>query len=236
MKNACTILILSLFVPALAQADDRLWGTWQGEDPEQPGSLVTLTFREDGTYILEGSAGEADLFADLFNEPLRDTEMTPEDLAALGFELPHITGVSLVGIYSVWDGEIALLLRQILIHVEGKQPVEGTRFFLDVIADLASLNLQDPTQRSQQTLLIVSMAFALLATEAIAGPPPEGQEANGFVEENPLMEGRFYFQNEALVLQAEGTGDLVLHRLDGPPTAVGKATWGQIKARDRRAN
>lgn len=232
MKNACTTLIAALLVPTLATADARLWGTWHGDDPDEPGSTVTLTFREDGTYMLAGNlgAGEADLFEDLFGEPLRDTEMTPEDLAALGFQVPHITGVSLGGIYSVWGDSLSLSLRQILMHVEGEEPVEATRFILNVIADLASLDLQDPNQMSQQVFLIVSIAFSLLATEMIVGES-YGEEANGFVEESPLMEGRFYFQNEALVIEAEGASDLVLHPIDGLPTTVLSTSWGQVKSR-----
>ena len=232
MKNVCTTLIAALLVPTLAAADARLWGTWHGDDPDEPGSTVTLTFHEDGTYMLKGDlgAGEVDLFEDLFGEPLRDTEMTPEDLAALGFQVPHITGASLGGIYSVWGDSLSLSLKQILMHIEGEEPVEATRFILNVIADLASLNLQDRKQMSQQVFLIVSIAFSLLAMEMIAGEP-YGEEANGFVEESPLMEGRFYFQNEALVIEAEGASDLVLHRIGGLPTAVLSASWGQVKSR-----
>ena len=225
-------LLAALLVPVLTAADARLWGTWHGDDPDEPGSTVTLTFRDDGTYMLAGTlgAGEADLFDDLFSEPLRDTEMTPEDLAALGFQVPHITGASLGGIYSVWGDSLSLSLRQILIHVEGEEPVDATRFILNVIADVASLDLQDRNQMSQQVFLIVSIAFSLLATEMITGES-YGEEANGFVEESPLMEGRFYFQNEALVIEAEGASDLVLHPIDGLPTAVLSANWGQVKSR-----
>ena len=232
MKTACIPLLAALLVPALTAADAGLWGTWQGEDPDEPGSLVTLSFREDGTYRMDSVLAEdaSNLFEDMFSEPLRDTEMTPEDLAALGFQVPHITGVSLGGIYSVWGDSLSLSLRQILIHVEGEEPVDATRFILNVIADLASLDLQDRNQMSQQVFLIVSIAFSLLATEMIAGEP-YGEEANGFVEESPLMEGRFYFQNEALVIEAEGASDLVLHRIGGLSTAVLSASWGQVKSR-----
>ena len=47
-----------------------------------------------------------------------------------------------------------------------------------------------------------------------------GEEADGFVEEIPLMEGRFYFQNEALGIEAEGASDLVLHPINGLPTSA----------------
>ena len=131
-------LLAALLVPVLTAADARLWGTWHGDDPDEPGSTVTLTFRDDGTYMLAGNlgAGEADLFDDLFGEPLRDTEMTPEDLAALGFQVPHITGASLGGIYSVWGDSLSLSLRQILIHVEGEEPVDATRFMLNILQNM----------------------------------------------------------------------------------------------------
>ena len=90
MKNTCIALLAALLVPALTAADARLWGIWHGDDPDAPGSTVTLTFRDDGTYMLVGNlgTGEAGLFDDLFSASLRDTERTPEDLAALGFQVP----------------------------------------------------------------------------------------------------------------------------------------------------
>ena len=78
--------------------------------PDEPGSIVTLTFREDGTFAMEGyiGEGEAGLFEAIFSEPLSDNDMIPEDLAALGFQVPHIIGSSIEGPYSVWGTRFLL--------------------------------------------------------------------------------------------------------------------------------
>ena len=116
-------------------------------------------------------------------------------------------------------------MRKIFILVEGEEPVEATRFLLNVIADVASLQLQD-RQQASQVFFISSIVFSLLGFEMITYAAEEEE----FAEELDIMEGTFYFQNGALMIQAEGSSDLVLDRIDGPATAVLSASWGYIKS------
>ena len=223
-----TLVCLALFVPALVAADDRLWGTWQGEDPEQPGSLVTLTFHEDGIYEMDGflGAGSDNLFEDLFNEPLRDTGMTPEDLAALGFQVPNIIGATIAGDYTVRGDSLSLSLMELFMQVEGRGKVEATRFLLDVLAEMAGLQLSDREQVSQQVFFVMSIAFSLFATEMLTAP----DVGEFFYEDTSILAGTYLFQEGALVIQAEGSADLVLQPIGRPATAVVSTSWGQIKS------
>ena len=86
-----TILLLALFIPALAQADDRLWGTWEGFDPVEEATLI-LTFSEDGTFAMSSPElqGEEFSFENMFEDMLTDLEMSLDDLKKLGFEEPTI--------------------------------------------------------------------------------------------------------------------------------------------------
>ncbi|MCY4606357.1 MAG: hypothetical protein OXE49_19145 [Gemmatimonadetes bacterium] len=75
MKNACTTLIAALFLPALAHAGDRLWGTWQGFDPVDEATLI-LTFSEDGSFSMSSPDMTGDEFSieELFEEMLSEME------------------------------------------------------------------------------------------------------------------------------------------------------------------
>ena len=223
-----TFVCLTLFIPALVAADDRLWGTWQGEDPEEPGSLVTLIFHEDGTYEMDSiGAGIDNLFEDLFGEALSDTDMTSEDLAALGFQVPNIIGATLAGDYTVQGDSLSLTLTELFMQVEGRGKIETTRFLLDVLVEIASLQLSDREQTSKQVFFVMAIVFSLFATEMLQAP----DVGEFYYEDTSILEGTYLFQEGALVIQSEGFADLVLQPIDGPATAVVSTSWGQIKTR-----
>lgn len=86
MKNACTTLIAALLVPSLTAADARLWGTWQGTDPED-GFPLRVTFSESGFFSMERPDAS---FEALFEDVLYGIGLSLDKLDALGFEPPFL--------------------------------------------------------------------------------------------------------------------------------------------------
>ena len=209
-----TILLLALFIPALAQADDRLWGTWEGFDPVEEATLI-LTFSEDGTFAMSSLElqGEEFSFENMFEDMLTDLEMSLDDLKELGFEEPTIDHVSIEGTWAAEGDSIKMWLTNMLIHAEGQPPVGMDQLMVDVLTQIASLPIEEEMAEMLE-LFIALIPFVF--SEMVEG-------------EDPFIAGTFYFQDDQLVLISDDE-PLVLSRLDGPATAVREATWGQIKS------
>ena len=80
---------------------------------------------------------DADLFMDMFGEALADTEMTPDELEALGVDLPQIDTISIECFWLVEGDHLTLTMDQILIHVEG-EALGIDSFFIRLIGALAT--------------------------------------------------------------------------------------------------
>lgn len=209
-----TILLLALFIPALAQADDRLWGTWEGFDPVEEATLI-LTFSEDGTFAMSSPElqGEEFSFENMFEDMLTDLEMSLDDLKELGFEEPTIDHVSIEGTWAAEGDSIKMWLTNMLIHAEGQPPVGMDQLMVDVLTQIASLPIEE--EMAEMLELFIAL-IPIVFSEMFEG-------------EEPFIAGTFYFQDDHLVLISDDE-PLVLSRLDGPATAVREATWGQIKS------
>ena len=216
MKNACTTLIVALLVPTLAQADDRLWGTWEGVDPEEEATLI-LTFSEDGSFSLSSPdmTGDEFSFEALFEEMLTDLELSQDELNALGFEPPVIDRISIEGRWATQGDSIKVWMSNALFYLEGQPPLGMDELMVEVLTQIASLPLEN---EDLVDLLNLFIALIPLAFEEM-------------LEEELLFEELYYFLDGQLVITSAEGEPLVLSRLDGPPTAVREATWGQIKAR-----
>ncbi len=212
MKNTFIILLVALFVPTVALADARLWGTWQGVDAED--GVLIVTFAEYGTFSMDSSeAADAFSFEELFGDMLYDLEMSLQELEALGFREPSIYRVSLHGTWAAQGDSIHAQLTNLLVFVEGWTPVWLSQYLVGVLSQMAALPLEDEIVE----MLKLSIRFVpAMVNEMMAA------EGN-FIEE------AYYFQGDQLVITSQEDGPLVLSRLEAPTTAVRSATWGHIK-------
>lgn len=214
MKNALIILmVVLLFVPAVALADARLWGTWQGVDAED--GVLIVTFSDDGTFSMDSAdAADAFSFQELFGDMLYDLDMSLTQLEALGFRAPSIYRVSLHGTWAAQGDSIRARLTNVLVFVEGWTPVWLSQYLVGVLSQMAALPLEDEIVEMLKWLirLVPAMVSEMMALEG------------AFIEE------AYYFQGDQLVITSQEDGPLVLSRLEAPTTAVRSATWGYIKA------
>ena len=119
-----TVVCLALFIPALAQADDRLWGTWEGFDPVDEATLI-VTFSEDGSFSMTSPDMTADEFSfeELFEEMLSDLELSQDELNALGFEPPVIDRISIEGRWATQGDSLKVWMSNALVYIEGQPPL-----------------------------------------------------------------------------------------------------------------
>ena len=210
-----TVVCLALLVPTLAQADDRLWGTWEGFDPVDEATLI-VTFSEDGSFSMTSPdmTGDEFSFEELFEEMLSDLELSQDELNALGFEPPVIDRISIEGRWATQGDSLKVWMSNALVYIEGQPPLGMDELMVEVLTQIASL----PLDEDLVDMLNLFIALIPLAFEEM-------------LEEELLFEELYYFLDGQLVITSDEGEPLVLSRLDGPPTAVREATWGQIKAR-----
>ena len=211
------ILVCVLFLlPAFVQADERLWGTWQGVDPEEEAVLI-LTFAEDGSFGMTSPDMTRRDFAveTLFEEMFFDLGLTFDELEELGFKMPVVIDISIQGRWEAQGDSIKVWVSDSIIQVEGRPPLSAGDFMLDVLAQIATLPLEQGALDWINALIVI-MPLALAEVEG---------------EEELIIEEAFYFLGDQLVLTDGDDPPLVLSRVDDPGTAVRSATWGQIKSR-----
>lgn len=216
MQRHRATLIVALLVPTLAQADARLWGTWEGFDPEDEATLI-VTFSEDGSFSMTSPDLTADEFSfeELFEEMLSDLELSPDELNALGFEPPVIDRISIEGRWTTQGDSLKVWMSNALVYIEGQPPLGMDELMVEVLTQIASLPLENEDLVDMLNLFI---ALIPLAFEEM-------------LEEELLFEELYYFLDGQLVITSAEGEPLVLSRLNGPPTAVREATWAEIKAR-----
>lgn len=208
---ACVLFLL----PVLVQADERLWGTWRGIDPEDD-AVFMFTFAEDGVFEM-GSPyfdEENTLIEELFGEMFFEIDLSLDELVELGFEPPTLKSATFIGRWETDGDNIKVWMSTALIEVEGEPPVRIQDFMVDVLTDIASLPLDEE---------VIALVDMLIALTPIAFEVTEG-------DEELLIEGTFYFLDDQLIVTDEFGDPLILSRIEDSETAVRSATWGQIKS------
>ena len=216
MRITLTALLLALTSGAFA--DDRLWGTWGGVDPEDEATLI-LTFSEDGSFSMSSPdpdmIGDEFSFEELFKEMLPDMELSQDELNALGFEPPVIDRISIAGRWATQGDSLKVWMSNAFFYIEGQPPLGMDELMIEVLTQIASLPLENEDLVDMLNLFI---ALIPLAFEEM-------------LEEELLFEELYYFLDGQLIITSTDGEPITLSRQDGPPTAVREATWGQIKAR-----
>lgn len=210
-----TLACLALFIPALVAADDRLWGTWQGEDPVDEATVI-MTFSEDGSFNMSSPdmEAEAGLFEEMFGEMLYDLELSLDELKEQGFEPPAISGISLVGRWAAEGDSIKVWMSNVHFLVDG-QSVAMDEMMVEVLTQIVSLPIDEEQVKA------VDLFFALI--------PLVFEDV---VEEELLFEEHYYFLDDGqLVITSTDGEPITLSRQDADATAVQDMSWGQIKAR-----
>ena len=210
MKILACILF---FLPALVQADERLWGTWEGIED---GETVIITFAEDGSFRMTSPEmiGAGLAIEEIFEEIFIEIGLSFDEIKALGFEFPTLTGATLVGRWETDGDSIKVWLVDALVELDGGSSLSMSDFMLEVLIQMSELPLDE------ETLAWIN-AFIILMPVAMA--EVEGQE-------ELIIEETFYFLNGQLILTDGFSDPLVLSRVEDSETAVRSATWGQIKS------
>ena len=214
MRITLTALLLALTSGAFA--DDRLWGTWEGVDPEDEATLI-LTFSEDGSFSMSSPdmTGDEFSFEELFEEMLSDMELSQDELNALGFEPPVIDRISIAGRWATQGDSLKVWMSNALFYIEGQPPLGMDELMIEVLTQIASLPLENEDLVDMLNLFI---ALIPLAFEEM-------------LEEELLFEEIYYFLDGQLVITSAEGEPITLSRQDADATAVQDMSWGQIKAR-----
>lgn len=231
MRNVCITLFAAL-VPTLALADfdAELPGTWSGVIEEDDYQLtLTITFREDGTFVWESSEmGPLFSVEELIGELLAEAEVSIEDLEELGFEEPTIDGMAIEGTYQTEGTTLLLWATQVVIHSEGQPSLPVGEFMAATATQIREL----------LAATVGEDDFAVLLLDLFIAVAPDMFE---MIEDNPepFIEDTYYIQDDGDRLFIDNAGNpfsLTRHsegHEDPSPTAIKQTTWGQLKSQWR---
>ena len=205
------LLSLTLHLPIQAQ-DDPLLGSWELHVIDEDGEETTrVTLAPDGSFEI---SGEAQPSGDLFGDA--------EDVEGLGFEVfppVELMEIQGTGTWHTVGDSLYMDIVELEILIDG---VEIEQWFTDVGKDFAR-NLADLNG-------IPDEAYPAFEEEVV-------QQFLTGLEEEPLSEtfdqaGTFVIEDNELqytLTDDEGSIETDLYQRMPIVSAVGAATWGQIK-------